>query len=95
MSDTCPTVKVKSPVSDDNPDGFIVINESDLTSEQELFEATDSGAESDEFDSMDKVALRAYLTEKGIGFHPKNGETKLREFAREAAAVAAAVTVTV
>ena len=35
MSDTCPTVKVKA----DNEQGFIVINESDLTKEHELFAA--------------------------------------------------------
>jgi hypothetical protein len=26
----CPTVQIKSPVSDDNPTGFVVINESDF-----------------------------------------------------------------
>ena len=31
------TVKVVSPVSDDNPHGYIVINKSDLTDEHELF----------------------------------------------------------
>jgi hypothetical protein len=34
----CPTVRVVSPVSDDNPHGFIVINESDLTDDHEIFE---------------------------------------------------------
>ena len=33
----CPTVKVVSPVSDDNPLGYIVINESDLTEDHQLF----------------------------------------------------------
>ena len=33
-----PTVRVVSPVSDDNPHGFIVINEADLTDEHELFD---------------------------------------------------------
>jgi hypothetical protein len=31
------TVKVVSPVSEDNPTGYIVINKSDLTEEHELF----------------------------------------------------------
>lgn len=45
----CPTVKVVSPASDDNPHGYIVINESDLTEDHEVFEdesavTGDSGA---------------------------------------------------
>ncbi len=39
-----PTVKVISPVSPGNPHGYIVINESDLTEEHELF--VDAKAES-------------------------------------------------
>lgn len=31
------TVKVVSPVSEDNPTGYIVINKSDLTEQHELF----------------------------------------------------------
>lgn len=34
----CPTVKVVSPVSDDNPHGYIVINESDMTEDHEVFD---------------------------------------------------------
>jgi hypothetical protein len=45
----CPTVRVVSPVSDDNPLGYIVINESDLTDDHEVFgevsEAPESEAE--------------------------------------------------
>jgi hypothetical protein len=37
VSMDCPTVKVVSPVSDDNPLGYIVINESDLTEDHEVF----------------------------------------------------------
>ena len=33
----CPTVRVVSPVSDENPHGYIVINESDLTEDHEIF----------------------------------------------------------
>jgi hypothetical protein len=33
----CNTVRVVSPVSDANPNGYIVINESDLTEDHELF----------------------------------------------------------
>jgi hypothetical protein len=33
----CPTVKVVSPASDDNPLGYIVINASDLTEDHDVF----------------------------------------------------------
>jgi len=33
----CPTVRVVSPVSDENPLGYIVINESDLTNDHKIF----------------------------------------------------------
>lgn len=32
------TVRVKSPVSEDNPLGYVVINKDDLTNEHELFD---------------------------------------------------------
>jgi hypothetical protein len=45
----CPTVRVVSPVSDDNPHGFIVINESDLTDDHEIFaEGADESAGADD-----------------------------------------------
>jgi hypothetical protein len=34
----CPTVRVVSPVSDENPHGYIVINQSDLTDDHEVFD---------------------------------------------------------
>jgi len=40
----CPTVRVVSPVSDDNPHGYIVINESDLTDDHEVFVDGDAPA---------------------------------------------------
>lgn len=40
--ETCKTVRVKSPISEDNKSGFIIINESDLTDEHELFNETSS-----------------------------------------------------
>jgi hypothetical protein len=36
--DTVETVKIKSPVSEGNPLGYVVINKCDLTDEHELFE---------------------------------------------------------
>jgi hypothetical protein len=38
----CPTVKVVSPVSDDNQHGYIVINESDLNEDHEVFDENSS-----------------------------------------------------
>jgi hypothetical protein len=35
----CETVKVVTPVSDQNPHGYIVINKSDLTDKHEIFDA--------------------------------------------------------
>lgn len=41
------TVRVVSPVSEDNPHGYIVINKSDLTDEHKLFvEPADDGEKS-------------------------------------------------
>jgi len=48
----CPTVRVVSPVSDDNPLGYIVINESDLTDDHQIF--------SDESARADEPAKRKY-----------------------------------
>lgn len=68
MSETCPTVKVKTDAAD-NESGFVVINESDFDdSVHELFDAVDS--------SGDKVPskigeLRDALTARGIAFDPK------------------------
>lgn len=58
------TVKVVSPVSEDNTHGYIVINKSDLTDEHELF---DEGAKKAE-KGPSIGDLRATLTEKGIEF---------------------------
>jgi hypothetical protein len=38
MSETCETVRVKSPATDKNPHGYIVINLDDLGNEHELFD---------------------------------------------------------
>lgn len=42
----CPTVKVVSPISDENPHGYIVINESDLTDDHKIF--SEASAKADE-----------------------------------------------
>lgn len=44
----CPTVRVVSPVSDENPRGYIVINESDLTEDHEIFGDASVNSESSE-----------------------------------------------
>lgn len=60
----CKTVRVVSPVSDENPLGYIVINESDLTEDHELF--TEGAKKTDKPVAI--ADLRAALTEKGIEF---------------------------
>jgi len=40
----CKTIRVTAPVSDENPLGYIVINESDLTDGHTLFDAPEKGA---------------------------------------------------
>jgi hypothetical protein len=57
------TVKIKSPISDDNPLGFIVINKSDLTEEHDLFEEE---SESDEPKAMTVAKIREALAAKNI-----------------------------
>jgi hypothetical protein len=39
MRDTCATVRVVAPVTDENPHGHITINASDLTDGHRLFDA--------------------------------------------------------
>lgn len=39
------TVKVVVPANDDNPQGYIVINKSDMTEEHELFKEGEEGDE--------------------------------------------------
>ncbi|MCA3183914.1 MAG: hypothetical protein INH12_30105 [Cupriavidus sp.] len=57
------TVRVVAPETEDNDQGFIVINKSDLTDEHELYvEATDAPRK------LGIAELRAALTEKGIEF---------------------------
>jgi hypothetical protein len=56
------TVKIVSPVSDDNPRGYIVINKSDLTEDHEIFtEKTDV-----EPKDMTVSQLKAALAKVGI-----------------------------
>lgn len=55
----CPTVRVVSPISDENPHGYIVINESDLTEDHKVFEeVAESGAL--EGDATEPRAKRKY-----------------------------------
>lgn len=57
------TVRIISPVSDDNPLGFVVINESDFDADQhELFDA--------EVKPLGIAALREALTARSIAFDP-------------------------
>lgn len=58
----CPTVKVVSPVSDENPHGYIVINESDLTEDHEMF--GEGVAESSNDESADAPRAKRKYTKR-------------------------------
>lgn len=58
------TVKVASPVSEENPLGYIVINKSDLTDEHQVFDEKKAPA----LKGPSIEEIRAALTEKGIEF---------------------------
>lgn len=58
----CPTVRITAPVTDENPHGYIVINEADLTEEHTLF-----GVEIPEgAKKLSAAELREALTAKGV-----------------------------
>ncbi|MCK4121395.1 hypothetical protein HFK83_03295 [Ralstonia pseudosolanacearum] len=57
------TVKVVSPVTDENPLGYIVINETDLTEGHEIFD--EEGAKKAD-KALSVADLKAALTEKGV-----------------------------
>lgn len=60
-----PTVRITSPVSDDNPLGFIVINESDFdAAKHELLDAEPVAK------PLGIAELRDTLTARGIEFDP-------------------------
>ncbi|EON13148.1 HeH/LEM domain-containing protein [Pandoraea sp. SD6-2] len=59
------TVKVVSPVSDDNPLGYIVINKTDLTDEHELFDE-DGAKKEPAAKALTVEQLKAALADKGI-----------------------------
>jgi hypothetical protein len=61
-----PTIRIKSEPSDDNPLGFVIINESDFdASVHELFDAAPEPA------GLTAKQLKAALVEKGLEF-PSN-----------------------
>jgi hypothetical protein len=58
-----PTVRIVSPVTDENPLGFVIINESDFDADQhELFDAPQK--------PPGIKAMRDELTARGIAFDP-------------------------
>lgn len=56
----CQTIKVVSPVSDENPLGYIVINESDLTEDHEIFGEAVETSEAPEGDNAEPKQKRKY-----------------------------------
>jgi len=76
MGETCATVKVKAPVTEDNPTGFIVINESDFTpGDHELFDDDDSASEG----KLTVAKIKEALTAKGVAI--PDGAKKAELFA--------------
>lgn len=70
MSETCPTVRIKT---DANEDGFIVINEHDFDEKvHSLVDAEEATA------SMTVAQLRESLTDKGVSFEPGAKKAELR-----------------
>lgn len=67
MSDTCETVRVTSPKSDDNPTGYIVINKSDLTKDHTLYEEPVEPSATDN-SKLTVPQLKETLTAAGIAF---------------------------
>jgi hypothetical protein len=58
-----PTVRIVSPVTDENPLGFVIINEADFDADQhELFDAPQK--------PLGIAALREALTAAGVAFDP-------------------------
>ena len=66
-----PTIRIISPVTNDNPLGYVVINESDFDADQH-----------EPFDPAPKplgiAALREALTAKGIAFDPEAKKADLQ-----------------
>jgi hypothetical protein len=67
------TVRITSPVSDDNPDGFIVINKSDFDPDQHALFDTEAAEP-----GMSAKELKAALTERGIEFKSNASKADLK-----------------
>jgi hypothetical protein len=80
MTQTCETVRIASPVTEENKNGYVVINASDLTSIDTLFV---DAPEADQFDSMTRDELKAYLVAASVDFAGNTGDAKLRVLCRE------------
>lgn len=65
MTQTCPTVKVKTEATSDNPEGFIVINECDFDAElHQIFGAEKEGGKPSDGLKVDEI--KEALAAKGI-----------------------------
>lgn len=82
MTQTCKTVKVAKPVTEDNPTGYIVVNEKDVADGDVIF-VDEKDPEPDQFDAMSRDELKAYLTSKAVEFAGNTGDAKLRVLCRE------------
>ena len=72
-----PTIRIKSEVSDDNPLGFVVINEADFDADKhELFDAEPAAPNAPA--KLGIADLRAELTARGIEFAEGASKADLR-----------------
>lgn len=78
------TVRVKCPITEDNEQGFFVINKVDLTDEHVLAEVADVAEatnvvneHSADVGSMTKAQLQAHLHELGIEFSATDNKARL------------------
>jgi hypothetical protein len=78
------TVKIIVPVSDDNPHGYIVINEADLAEDHDLFKGDDAEDAPDEAArKAERAALFAFLKENGVPVAKNSTDEALRAKAEE------------
>jgi hypothetical protein len=66
-----PTIRITSPVTEENPLGFVIINESDFDADQhEMFDAPPK--------PLGIAALREALTAAGVAFDPDTKKADLQ-----------------
>lgn len=77
------TVKVKCKATDENPAGYYLINECDLTDAHALFDEADAGDTSVDFSKLGKKELQEYLSKSGIAFEVTDSKATLLELCEQ------------